>query len=67
MDSATCTVSILVPVYNEASTICEVLRRIIRAPYSKEIIVIDDGSSDGSTKILQELDNWAREQLFGQR
>jgi glycosyltransferase involved in cell wall biosynthesis/phospholipid N-methyltransferase len=55
---ATCTVSILLPVYNEASTIREVLRRIVRAPYSKEIILVDDGSSDGSTEILKHLDEF---------
>jgi len=42
-------------VYNEAPTIREVLRRIVRAPFSKEIVVVDDGSTDGTTALLTDL------------
>jgi glycosyltransferase involved in cell wall biosynthesis len=48
--------SIIIPVYNEEKTIGEVLESIknIRlADYTKEIIVIDDGSSDNTKRILQ--------------
>jgi glycosyltransferase involved in cell wall biosynthesis len=48
--------SIVVPVYNEAATIREVLRRIVGAPFAKEILVVDDGSFDGTTTILRDLD-----------
>jgi glycosyltransferase involved in cell wall biosynthesis len=48
--------SIVVPVYNEKGTICEILQRIEKTPFSKEIIVIDDSSTDGTREILQELD-----------
>lgn len=46
----------MVPVYNEAATIHEVLRRIVGAPFAKEILVVDDGSFDGTTTILRNLD-----------
>ncbi len=50
-------VSIIVPVYNESRTFAEVLARIRRAPLpqgcSREIIVIDDGSTDGTGLILR--------------
>jgi glycosyltransferase involved in cell wall biosynthesis len=50
--------SIIIPVFNEKGTIEEILRRIIAAPaldYEKEIIVVDDGSNDGTDKILKDL------------
>ncbi|MBI5211303.1 MAG: glycosyltransferase family 2 protein [Elusimicrobia bacterium] len=47
--------SILVPVYNESATVLELLARVQRArvPLDKEIIVVDDGSTDGSADILK--------------
>ena len=47
--------SIIVPVYNEESTIAEVIYRIKQTeiPLKKEIIVIDDGSSDRTKNILE--------------
>ncbi len=48
--------SVLIPVYNEANTVREAIRRVQRVDVSKEIIVIDDGSNDGSREILANLD-----------
>jgi glycosyltransferase involved in cell wall biosynthesis len=44
--------SIVVPVYNEAATILSSLRRVQETPYQKEIIVVDDGSKDGTRDVL---------------
>jgi glycosyltransferase involved in cell wall biosynthesis len=41
-------VSIVVPAYNEAATIEEVLRRLGTVPFRSEVIVVDDGSTDGT-------------------
>ncbi len=45
--------TVIIPVYNEAPTITEVLRAVSCTTYSKQIIVVDDGSSDGSIKAIE--------------
>jgi glycosyltransferase involved in cell wall biosynthesis len=44
---------VLVPVYNERETIEEALRRVKAAPGEKEIIVVDDASTDGTLTLLE--------------
>jgi glycosyltransferase involved in cell wall biosynthesis len=48
--------SVLIPVFNEARTLAEVVRRVRAVPLAKEIILVDDGSSDGSRQILKRLE-----------
>jgi len=47
--------SVLVPVYNEERTLEEVVRRVCAFPMAKEIILVDDGSTDKSREILARL------------
>jgi glycosyltransferase involved in cell wall biosynthesis len=47
--------SVLVPVFNERATVREVVTRVKATPYRKEIVLVDDGSSDGSGDLLREL------------
>jgi glycosyltransferase involved in cell wall biosynthesis len=49
--------SVIIPVYNEADTINEIIDRVTFAPYRKEIIVVDDGSTDDTKQILEEIQN----------
>jgi glycosyltransferase involved in cell wall biosynthesis len=56
-------VSVIIPVYNERAFLEQVLLRVQAAAVDKEIIVIDDGSTDGTRQLLESL---CREQTAGQ-
>ncbi|QPJ61981.1 MAG: glycosyltransferase family 2 protein [Candidatus Nitronauta litoralis] len=45
--------SIVIPVYNEKATLMELLRRVEEVDYEKEIIMVDDASTDGTRDILK--------------
>jgi glycosyltransferase involved in cell wall biosynthesis len=47
--------SIIIPVYNEKATLEEIFRLVQATPYDKEIIAVDDASTDGSREILNRL------------
>ena len=47
--------SVVIPVYNEKATIDEILRRVQETPIRKEIIVVDDCSTDGTRQILEKM------------
>ena len=48
-------VSVIIPVYNELDTIAETISRVRASPVDKEIIVIDDASTDGTPDIVESL------------
>ena len=48
--------SIVIPAYNEAGTIAQVIERVQAAPYEKQIIVVDDASTDTTSKQIESLD-----------
>jgi glycosyltransferase involved in cell wall biosynthesis len=45
----------VVPCFNESATIATTLKRVLDSPYTAEVIVVDDGSSDGSPEIVEGL------------
>jgi glycosyltransferase involved in cell wall biosynthesis len=48
--------SVVIPVYNEQGTIREIVRRVQAVDIAKEIIVVDDGSTDGTAGVLAEME-----------
>lgn len=55
LDPATVTLSVLIPVYNELNTIETILERVHATPIKKEIICVDDCSTDGTRERLVAL------------
>lgn len=47
--------SVVMPVYNERTTIDEIIRRVLAVPIRTQLIVVDDGSTDGTRDILTAL------------
>ncbi|MBK7861325.1 MAG: glycosyltransferase family 2 protein [Archangiaceae bacterium] len=58
-------VSLVVPVYNEMNTLPELLRRVVAVDFDKEILLVDDGSKDGSRDFLERLDREGLKVLEG--
>jgi dolichol-phosphate mannosyltransferase len=48
--------SVIVPVFDEKRTVAELLDRVARVPLEKEIVIVDDGSTDGTREILKAYD-----------
>ena len=47
--------SVIMPVYNEASTVEEVIRKVLQQPQVEELITVDDASRDGTGEVLRNL------------
>ena len=59
--------SIIIPAYNEAKTIAELVKRVEEVPLEKEIIIVDDASSDGTKEIIEDLPGKNIKKLFQQK
>jgi glycosyltransferase involved in cell wall biosynthesis len=49
------TLSVLIPVYNERETLLEILERVRDVEIKKEVILVDDGSQDGTRDLMRDL------------
>ena len=48
-------ISVVIPVYNEENTLGEIVSAVLATPYEKELIMVNDCSSDRSGELLEEL------------
>ncbi len=48
--------SVVIPVYNEAATLEQLLSRVQAAPFEKQLVIVDDASTDGSREILRRME-----------
>jgi glycosyltransferase involved in cell wall biosynthesis len=53
-EETTLKLSVIMPVYNEVATIHTILERVRSTPIEKEIIIVDDGSTDGTRDVLRD-------------
>ena len=51
----TVALSVILPVYNEQTTLGEIVSRVAALPIYKEILIVDDGSTDGTSDVVQRL------------
>ena len=49
--------SVIVPCYNESATIKELLSRVLDSPFTAEVLVVDDGSTDGTAEIAEAVED----------
>ena len=47
--------TVIIPAYNEAATLAEVIRRVLTTGVAEEVVVVDDGSTDGTAEVLSRL------------
>ena len=47
--------SVIIPVYNEESSVVDVIRRVLAQPQVSEVLVVDDGSSDGTAAAMHSV------------
>ena len=59
-DAGAC-LSVIIPVYNEAETLAEVVEKVLAVPHLLEVIIVDDCSTDGTPAVISKL----AEQHFG--
>ena len=54
-------ISIIIPAFNEAGSIAEIIREVAKLPFEKEILMVDDGSQDGTGSTVRRLEKEIKE------
>jgi len=58
--------SIIMPVYNEINTIEKIIKLVKEEPHDKEIIIVDDNSTDGTIEFLKKIDDPTIKVIFNE-
>jgi len=58
--------SVVMPCYNEATTITTVAERVLASPWTAELVIVDDGSTDGTLELARGLADDPRVRVFDQ-
>jgi len=59
--------SIIMPAYNEETTINTIINGVLATPYQKEIIIVDDGSTDGTRSKIMKINNPEVKTIFHEK
>ena len=59
--------SVIIPVYNERNTLQEILRRVNSVPVEKEVILVDDYSTDGTRDLLRQMEKVGATVLYHEK
>jgi glycosyltransferase involved in cell wall biosynthesis len=49
--------SVVIPAYNESTTIAQVIESVLESPLTQEIVIVDDGSTDGTRELLEKVED----------
>ena len=59
--------SVIIPVYNERNTLQEILRKVNSVPVEKEVILVDDYSTDGTRDLLRQMEKVGAKVLYHEK
>src|SRR5579862_1049384 len=49
--------TVVMPCFNEIATVATVIEAVLASPYTAELLIVDDGSTDGTRDVLASLDD----------